>query len=94
MSVYFLALIVQSLLERELRQAMKRANLESLPLYPEGRACRNPTSRKVIDLFDGIERHEFKQYGGETDVLVTELSPLQKQILRLLGIPAKSYGHG
>jgi transposase len=41
--VYFLALLVESLLERELRRAMERAGVESLPLYPEGRACRRPT---------------------------------------------------
>ncbi len=92
MLVYFLSLIVQSLLERELRQAMERAQLESLPLYPEERACRCPTARKVIDLFDGIQRHELEQPGRETEVMVTELSPLQKQILELLGISATSYG--
>ncbi len=92
LAVYFLTLIVQTLLERELRQAMKRAMIESLPLYPEERACRCPTTRKVIDLFDGIQRHELKQPGRETEVMVTELSPLQKQILKLLGIPDESYG--
>lgn len=92
LAVYFLTLIVQTLLERELRQAMERAKVKSLPLYPEERACRCPTARKVIDLFDGIQRHELKQPGRETEVMVTELSPLQKQILKLLGIPEKSYG--
>jgi len=92
LAVYFLALIVQTLLERELRQAMERAKIESLPLYPEERACQSPTARKVIDLFDGVQRHELEQPGRETEVMVTELSPLQKQILELLGISAKSYG--
>jgi len=91
MAVYFLSLIVQTLLEREIRQAMKRANLESLPLYPEERACRCPTARKVIDLFNGIQRHELK-HEGETEIMVTELSSVQKQILELLGIPVKGYG--
>ena len=40
--VYFFALLVESLLERELRRAMAREGVESLPLYPEGRACRHP----------------------------------------------------
>jgi hypothetical protein len=71
---------------------MERAKIESLPLYPEERACRCPTARKVIDLFDGVQRHELEQPGRETEVMVTELSPLQRQILELLGISAKSYG--
>ena len=93
LAVYFFVLVVQTLLERELRQAMQRAKIESLPLYPEGRACRRPTTRKILDLFDGVQRHELKLSDREAEVLVTQLSPLQKQILKLLGISAKSYGH-
>ena len=55
--VYFLVLLVESLLERQLRQAMERGQLESLPMYPEDRPCRRPTARRVIDLFDDIHRH-------------------------------------
>jgi transposase len=92
LAVYFLVLVVQTLLERELRQAMERAGVESLPLYPEGRACRRPTARKLIDLFDGVQRHELTLPGQETEVIVTELSPVQKQVLQLLGISPKNYG--
>ena len=93
LAVYFFVLIVQTLLERELRQAMERAQIESLPLYPEGRACRRPTTRKLLDLFDGVQCHELTLPGHEPEVMVTELSPLQKQVLKLLGISDKSYGH-
>ncbi len=93
LAVYFFVLIVQTLLERELRQAMERAGIESLPLYPEGRACRRPTTRKILDLFDGVQRHELTLPGCEPEVMVTELSPLQKQVLKLLGISEKSYGY-
>jgi transposase len=92
LAVYFFALIVQTLLERELRQAMERAKIESLPLYPEDRACRRPTTRKLLDLFDGVQRHELTIRGSEPEVLVTQLSPLQERILKLLGVPEKSYG--
>jgi transposase len=55
--VYFFVLLVQSLLERELRRGMHREGIESLSLYPKGRACRRPTARKVIDLFEDVQRH-------------------------------------
>jgi transposase len=42
LSVYFFALLLEALLERELRQAMQHQGVESLPLYPEGRGCRRP----------------------------------------------------
>ena len=72
---------------------MQRAKLESLPLYPEDRACRCPTTRKILDLFDGVQRHELTLPGREPEVMVTQLSPLQKQVLKLLGISEKSYGY-
>jgi len=36
-TLYFLALLVQALIERELRLAMARASIDELPLYPEQR---------------------------------------------------------
>ena len=91
--VYFFVLLVESLLERELRRAMQGAELEALPLYPEGRACRHPTTRRLIDLFDNVQRHELQSSDQTRSVLVTELSRVQRRILRLLGIPRDQYGH-
>ncbi|MBU8872043.1 MAG: IS1634 family transposase [Gemmatimonadales bacterium] len=88
---YFLVLLVESLLERELRQAMEREGLESLPLYPENRPCRRPTARRVIDLFDDIQRHTLRSDDEAPAVFVTELSALQRRILKLLGVPATKY---
>ena len=85
--VYFFALLVESLLERELRRAMAREGIESLPLYPEARACRRPTARRVIDLFEDVQRHEMVTEGQTAAVFLTELSRLQRKILRLVGMP-------
>ena len=85
--VYFFALLVESLLERELRRAMERAGVENLPLYPEGRACRRPTARRVIDLFEDVQRHELTAEGHAAVVFTTELTRLQRRVLRLLGMP-------
>jgi transposase len=82
--VYFLVLLVEALLERELRHAMERSGIEDLPLYPEGRACRRPTARKVIDLFENIQRHTLTSAAGPPVVFITELTRLQRKVLRLL----------
>lgn len=92
LAVYFLALLVQTLLERELRQAMQRQQIPSLPLYPEGRACHRPTTARVLEAFDNVQRHVLTYPGGQEEVMVTELSPLQRQILELLGMSADTYG--
>ena len=89
--VYFLVLLVEALLERELRRAMEREKIESLPLYPEDRPCRRPTARRVIDLFDDIYRHTLSDDSHAPTVFVTELSDLQRRILKLLGVPPTAY---
>jgi transposase len=93
LSVYFFALLLEALLERELRAAMQRQGTESLPLYPEGRACRWPTARRVLDAFGPIQRHTLQHGKRPTEVLVTELTRLQRRLLKLLGLPSKHYGH-
>jgi hypothetical protein len=93
LAVYFFALIVQSLLERELRRAMQSQGLESLPLYPEGRACARPTTRRLLDVFDPIVRHTiFPADSDDFEMFTTELAPIHRQILKLLRIPLTDYG--
>jgi transposase len=93
LSVYFFALLIEALLERELRQAMERRGTEALPLYPEGRACRWPTARRVLDLFEPVQRHTLKQGKRPAEVLVTDLTRLQRRLLKLLRLPPDQYGH-
>lgn len=105
LAVYFLVLLTQTLLERELRRAMAQAGMPSLPLYPEGRPCTRPTTHRILELFESIQRHEIRQVpvegvprnhspSAEEDqhVLVSTLTPVQCQILELLAIPPADYG--
>jgi transposase len=89
--MYFFVLLVESLLERELRQAMARTKVESLRLYPEGRACRYPTVRRMIEVFEDVQRHRLKVRSEPEVVFTTKLSQLQRTVLRLLGIPHSVY---
>jgi len=99
LAVYFLVLLVQTLLERELRRAMARSNVPSLPLYPEGRACTRPTAQKIIELFEPIQRHVVLRASDSASdqdeplVLITTLTPLQRKIVQLLGLKPADYGN-
>jgi transposase len=90
--VYFFVLLLEALLERQLRQAMQSGEIEALPMYPEGRACRWPTTRRVIDLFESVQRHALEHRRQPVEVLVTELNRLQRKILKLIGLSSKNYG--
>jgi transposase len=90
LGVYFLVLMVQTLMERELRRAMAAAEIESLPMYPEGRDCSAPSARRLLDIFEPVQRHCL---GGEEPIeCVTQLTPLQRELLRLLGHTPRDYG--
>jgi transposase len=88
--MYFFVLLVEALLERELRQAMARAKVDRLRIYPEGRGCRYPTTRRLIEVFEDVQRHHLNG-GPEPVVFTTALTQLQRRILRLLGIPLSDY---
>ena len=84
--LYFLVLLLQALLERELRRAMDRRDVASLPLYPEGRPCRHPTAPRLIELFDNVQRHHLVVRKKAPVAFTTKLSQLQRRILTLLGM--------
>jgi hypothetical protein len=65
--------------------------IEDLPLYPEGRACKAPTTRRLLDFFEPIQRHQI-DHDGTAEVLVTKLSPLHRQLIKLLGLKQSQYG--
>jgi len=92
LAIYFFALMLQSLLERELRRAMEKAEIKSLPLYPEGRPCTRPTTRRVLDIFEPMSRHTLPTTASKApEYLTTELTSLHRKILKLLNMPTKDY---
>jgi transposase len=90
-TLYFLALLVQALIERELRQAMQREHLETLPIYPEQRACRRPTTEQILRLFSLAERHTLLEQDRPVQHFHPELTDLQCQVLNLLGVPQTAF---
>jgi len=89
--LYFIALLVQALIERELRKAMAAQGIADIPLYPEERASRRPTTEQVFRLFSLAERHVLSYDGEEVKVFHPRLTDLQRQVLELLGIPEREY---
>ncbi len=90
-TLYFLALLVQALIERELRQAMQRERVAELPIYPEQRQCRRPTTEQILRLFSLAERHTLLERDRTVQVFYPELTDLQCQILKLLGVPLTAF---
>lgn len=90
-TLYFLALLAQALIERELRRAMQRENIVELPIYPEQRQCKRPTTEQILRLFSLAERHTLLSGGQVIQLFHPDLTDLQRQVLRLLGVPQHAF---
>jgi transposase len=87
----YVALTVHALVERELRQAMQQQGVKKLALYPEERECKAPTAARVFEVFAPLQRHELRKGGKGVQVFLPEVTILQKEILKFLGIPVTRY---
>jgi len=89
--LHVMALMVATLIERQLRRAMRQRALPTLPLYPEDRACRYPTLFDIVRVFGGVERYEVLAGAEQVTLFPAQLNPLQKQVLELLEVPISLY---
>jgi len=87
----YVALTVHALVERELRQAMKREGLKMLPLYPEERECKAPTAERVFEVFQAFQIHQLRERATTVKTFYPELTKLHKTILKLLQIPLSAF---
>ena len=55
--LYFIALLTEALIEREIRSRMKSLGIPKLPIYPEGRLCAASTTDRLFYLFQDLRRH-------------------------------------
>jgi len=88
---HFLALLTEALIERQIRAAMAQAGTKTIPLYPEERDCTAPSATRVLEIFAGVQRHQIIRAGKIIQTFDPTLNPLQHQVLKLLGVPSRSY---
>jgi transposase len=86
----FLAMTLDALIERTVRHGMKRHRIDALPILPEGRESKTPTTARILEMFSNVCWYEFER-GGETVTFPIRLSPLQKLLLELLDIDPSVY---
>lgn len=87
----YVALLVHALVERQLRGAMVEQGISSLPLYYEDRACTTPTGARVFELLEPLSATAVSVAGQPVAFAQPCLDALQRQILRLLAVPASAY---
>lgn len=89
--VFFLAMLIQALIEREVRLEMKNDGVECISIYPEDRNCGSPTTSRLLSLFDNIEFHQLWSKNTLVQTFQTEILAKQIEVLRLAGVPLEAY---
>ncbi|GMT41542.1 MAG: IS4 family transposase [bacterium] len=89
--LFYLALILQAVIEREVRQQMYKKGIEALPLYPEHRLSYHPTTAKIFDQFQDTTVSYLTVNDQLTKEYRDHLGPIQRQILALLKISEADY---
>lgn len=89
--VYFLALVVASLIERTVRANMLSSNITHLPLLPEDRASSTPTCPRILEAFAHVCWHRYEQPNSKPVIFPLQLDDRQQQLLHLLEVPQEAY---
>lgn len=93
--LYFLGMLVMALIERTVRKEMNKKGLDSIPLYPENRACKAPTADKLLDAFRDVRLQYICSGDRIIQTVPDVLSQKQRLVLGLIGLkPEKYFGDG
>lgn len=87
MQILLWALTALSLMERDVRRNLKGQPMYGI--YPENRPCRAPTGRGILECFEELSVVVVKNK-SETWRRLAELTPVQRQLLKLMGVPPGS----
>jgi transposase len=90
MFLFFLSLMIQAIIEREVRLKMKEEGIKTLPIYPESRDAYHPTTSKILDTFEGISSYKVTIEGRAREFR-DSLTQTQETILRLLNIDINDF---
>jgi transposase len=91
MFLFFIALLIQALLERELRNKLTEQDLPPLKLYPEDRDAPHPTTSQLFKTFDRLSTYAITQAGVACETYHDELSETHRRVLSLLNIPEQEF---
>jgi transposase len=91
MFLYFIALMLVSLIERRIRLEMHEQKIDSLPMRPAGMHTKKPTWRTIVDSFHGVHLATIEQSGKIIHTALKGLSTLRQRILALLKVPITTY---
>ena len=91
MFAFFIALMIQALIERQVRSQMADREIPAIALYPEDRHASHPTTAKIMGIFEDVSTYTLDSPLNGTKEYRDDLAEIQQVILDLLGITEHSY---
>jgi transposase len=88
--VYFVAIMLSALVERQVRGAMRSQKIPTLPILPEYRPTATPTTPRILENFADVAWHEMQE-GERTVTFPTELTGTMRLLLDLAEVPETLY---
>jgi transposase len=89
--LYFIALMIVSLIERNIRQQMEEQEIESLPIRPTGLNCKRPTWDNIRYFFRNIYLSMIRNGTTIISTKIKGVTLLHRQLLNLLKVPESRY---
>jgi len=89
--LYFVALIIVSLIERNIRMNMAKEKIEKLPILPQGMNSKKPTWNNIRYFFRNVHYSEILRDGTCIQAMVKGISALHGHVIELLDVPDTVY---
>ena len=89
--LHFIALMILSLIERNIRRSMTEQNIDSLPILPQGMNTKTPTWSNLKYFFHQVYALIITKNQEVLKVTLKGLSDLHQKVLRLLKVPLSAY---
>lgn len=89
--LYFVALMIVSLLERKIRANMAQEQIPNLPLLPQGLKSKKPTWNNIRYFFRNVHLAQISRNGVCIQSAVKGLTALHLKIIKLLEVPDQIY---
>ena len=89
--LYFIALMIVSLMERNIRKNMAEGKVEKLPILPSGMNTKTPTWNNLNYFFENVHLSLVEKNGRTIQTILKGVTSLHETVLRLLGVSTTAY---
>ena len=89
--LYFIALMIVSLIERNIRKNMAEEKVEKLPILPNGMNTKTPTWNNLNYFFKNIHLSIIEKQRRIIQISLKGVTGLHETVLKLLGVSISAY---